>query len=119
MAKILAAACFVLLLLNGEAAQACMPTVRWVNGQTADGYMTVQSGKPCHITFRSSGPTDRMEIIAYPSNGTLSAGSIGRLTYRSRAGFVGGDTFTYARRGLDARNNPMDAAIRVSVTVTP
>lgn len=119
MAKMWAPVCFVLLLLSGEAAQACMPTVRWVNDQTVDGYMTVRSGKPCHITFRSAGPTERLDIIARPSNGTLVAGSIGRLTYRSRADYVGSDTFTYARRGLDMRNNPMNAVIRVNVTVTP
>jgi hypothetical protein len=32
---------------------------------------------------------------------------------------VGSDTFTYARRGLDARNNPINATIRIAVTVTP
>ena len=119
MAKLLASMSFVLLVLSSEVASACMPFVRWVNGQTVDGYMTVRTGKPCHLNFRSAGPTQRTEIVARPSNGSLVAGSIGRLTYRSRPGFVGSDTFTYARRGLDARNNPMNATIRVSVKVTP
>ena len=111
---------FLLLCHAGFAeAQGCMPFVRWINGQTVDGHMTVRSGKPCHVNFRSRGPTDRTEIVARPSNGTVTLGAIGRLTYRSRPGFVGSDTFAYARRGLDARNNPMNARIRVSVTVKP
>jgi len=117
--KLLVTASFILLVLSSESALACMPFVRWVNHQTVDGYMTVKSGKPCHVDFRSAGPTEQTQVIVRPSNGSVVVGSIGRLTYRSRAGFVGSDTFTYARRGLDARNNPMDATIRVSVTVTP
>ena len=119
MAKLSATVCFMLLVLSTESALACMPWVRWVNGQTVDGYMTVRTGKPCHVTFRSAGPTEHTQIIVRPSNGSVTTGSIGRLTYRSRDGFVGSDTFTYARRGLDARNNPMDATIRVLVNVTP
>jgi hypothetical protein len=111
----------VLLVLGSADASAgpCMPWVRWANHQTVDGYMTVRMGKPCHLNFRSAGPTERTAVLVRPSNGTLVLGSIGRLTYRSRAGFVGSDTFTYARRGFDARNNPMDATVRVSVKVTP
>lgn len=96
-----------------------MPFVRWVNHETVDGYMTVRTGKACHVTFRSPGPTDRTIIIARPVNGSLILATIGQLTYRPRRGFIGNDTFIYARRGADARNNPMDATIRVHVSVTP
>lgn len=108
-----------LLVLFAEPAMAsCMPYVRWVNHETVDGYMTVEMGKTCRIGFRSAGPTYTIHILTRPSHGTLSTGSVGSLTYRPRPGFVGSDTFTYARRGLDKTNGPMDARIRVQVTVT-
>ena len=119
MRKLLVPACLGLLVLSGEFASACMPRIRWMNHQTVDGYMTVRTGKPCHVNFRSAGPTGQTQVVARPSNGTVLIGSVGRLTYRSRPGFVGSDSFTYARRGFDARKNPMNATIRVLVTVTP
>ena len=115
-------AAFGLLLLalaTETAAASCMPGVRWVNGQTVDGYMTVRSGKACHLNFRSRGPTDRTAIVARPSHGTASVNANGRVTYRANAGYVGSDTFTYARQGMDSQNNKMDARIRVDVKVTP
>ena len=95
-----------------------MPFVRWMNGQTVDGYMTVRSGKTCSVDFRSAGPTDRTVILARPSHGSVTLGSVGRLTYKARTGYAGKDTFTYARRGTTSRNAPMDATVRVNVTVT-
>ncbi len=108
-----------LLLVTSAPASACMPFTRWFHNQTVDGYMTVRTGKPCHLNFRSSGPTLRTDVIARPSNGTVTLGSVGRLTYRSRPGFVGNDTFTYARRGMSSSGGAMDAKVRVQVTVTP
>lgn len=115
---------FVLgLLLLGlkcePAAALCAPFVRWVNGQTVDNYMTVRSGKTCSLIFRSGGPTHRTVILVRPLHGTVSIGEVGRIIYRANSGYVGADTFTYARRGLDSRNNPMDATVRIAVTVTP
>lgn len=97
----------------------CMGTVRTFHGQTVDGHMTVRSGKRCNITFRSSGPTETTQIVQRPSNGTVSIGGVGKVTYQARKGFVGSDTFTYARRGRDARNNPSDRQVRILVTVNP
>jgi hypothetical protein len=109
----------VLLGLGCESASACAPYVRWVNNQTVDNTMTVRSGKTCSLNFRSKGPTHQTVILVRPSHGTVSVGAVGRVTYRSRPGYVGSDTFTYARRGFDARNSPMNATIRIAVTVTP
>ncbi|HZP70345.1 MAG TPA: Ig-like domain-containing protein [Pseudolabrys sp.] len=81
--------------------------------------MTVRSGKTCSLIFRSSGPTYRTVILVRPSHGTVSVGDVGRIIYRAHPGYVGADTFVYARRGLDSRNNPIDATIRIAVTVTP
>jgi len=106
-------------LASQSASAACAPFVRWVNNQTVDNYMTVRSGRTCSLNFRSRGPTHQTVILARPSHGTVSVGGVGAVTYRSRSGYVGSDTFTYARRGLDARNNPINATIRIAVTVTP
>lgn len=110
----------VLLGLAGEPASAvCAPFVRWVHNQTVDNYMTVRSGKTCSLIFRSHGPTYQTIILVRPSHGTVSVGDVGRVIYRAHPGYVGADTFTYARRGLDSRNTPMNATIRIAVTVTP
>ena len=110
----------VLVGLACEPASAvCAPFVRWVNNQTVDNYMTVRSGKTCSLIFRSGGPTYQTVILVRPSHGTVSVGDVGRVIYRARLGYVGADTFTYARRGLDSRNGPMNATVRVAVTVTP
>jgi hypothetical protein len=101
------------------ASAVCAPFVRWVNNQTVDNYMTVRSGKTCSLIFRSGGPTYQTVILARPSHGIVSVGNVGRVIYRARPGYVGFDTFTYARRGLDSRNNQKNATIRIAVTVTP
>jgi len=81
--------------------------------------MTVRSGKTCSLIFRSGEPTYQTVILVRPSHGTVSVGDVGRVIYRARPGYVGADTFTYARRGLDSRNGPMNATVRIAVTVTP
>jgi hypothetical protein len=50
-------------------------------------------------------------------NGTVSIGAGNDIIYRSRAGFVGQDQFTYERSGLDAGNNRVTVGVRVNVTV--
>jgi hypothetical protein len=57
-------------------------------------------------------------ILARPSHGIVSVGNVGRVIYRARPGYVGFYTFTYARRGLDSRNNQKNATIRIAVTAT-
>jgi hypothetical protein len=105
--------------VDASAALCMAGTIRTFHGQTVDGQMTVRSGKRCSITFRSSGPTDTTQVVQRPSNGTVTIGSVGKVTYQARQGFVGSDTFIYARRGRDARNNPSDRQVRVHVTVNP
>jgi len=104
-----------------ESARACVvPFIRTLNNQTVDGSMTVGSGKPCSIVLqRSGGPTDRVEIVQRPSSGTVTIGGGTRVIYRSRPGFVGRDSFVYARHGRDTGNNPVTRTVRIAVTVTP
>jgi len=35
-----------------------------------------------------------------------------RVVYTARAGYVGEDSFTYARKGLDTRNAPVTMTVR-------
>jgi Big-like domain-containing protein len=120
VAKVFGVISFLLISLAAEPALACwVPWVRTFHDQTVDNTMTVQSGKRCSIIFRSSGPTETHAIIQSPKHGTVQVGSIGRLTYRSQAGFVGSDSFVYVRRGRDTRNNPSVRTVRIAVTVTP
>jgi hypothetical protein len=121
MAKILAIGSFLLLIFGVDSAGACsVPLIRAFNNQTVDGQMTARSGRPCSIRMRhSAGPTSGATIVQRPSSGTVTIGSADRITYRSRPGFVGSDSFTYARHGLDRHNNRVTRTIRVAVRVTP
>jgi hypothetical protein len=121
MARALAVGFLLLLILGIDSALACsVPYIRTFNDQTVDGQMTARSGRPCSIRMRhSAGPTSGATIVQRPSSGTVTIGSGQRITYRSRPGFVGSDSFTYARHGLDRYNNRVTRTIRVAVRVTP
>jgi hypothetical protein len=105
------------LLLADPAAACSVPRIRTFHNQTADGQMTVRSGKRCSIVFRSSGPTETHSVVQRPLHGTLQVGSIGRIIYQSRAGYVGADEFTYVRRGRDRYNNPSVRTVHIIVRV--
>lgn len=60
-----------------------------------------------------------VEITQRPSKGTVRIGEIHSVIYTSRRGFVGSDTFIYARRGLTKAGTPTTRSVRVLVTVTP
>jgi hypothetical protein len=124
MIKAFAAASLgALLWLAGlaEATAKCsVPRIGTLRDQTVDGYMTVESGKRCSIKMiGSAGPTYSAEIVQRPSNGTVTVDGRNRIVYRSRAGFTGSDTFTYARQGLSPRGVPATRTVRIAVTVTP
>jgi hypothetical protein len=114
-------ACVLLVAVATQSASACsVPRICTLGNQTVDGFMTTRSGKPCGIVLkRSPGPTHSADIVAQPSNGSVHVTGKNRIVYRSRPGFVGSDTFSYARRGLDTRNNPVTRTVRIAVTVTP
>jgi len=120
MTKALGLACLLSLAFAVEASARCsVPYIRTFNDQTVDGRMTVSSGDRCSIRLRhSSGPTFSAEIVQRPSNGTVVIEAPHRIIYRSRAGYVGNDTFTYARRGLSTNNAPVVRTVRISVRVT-
>jgi len=104
-----------------EASARCsVPRIHTLNDQIVDGHMTVSSGARCSIKLkRSSGPTYGAHIVQRASNGTVAVDGSNRIVYRSRAGYVGSDSFTYARTGETRVGNAATRTVRVSVTVTP
>jgi hypothetical protein len=121
MLKSLALAALFVAALGGNPALACsVPLIRTFVNQTVTGYMAAKSGRPCSIHFvSSSGPMSSVKVVQGPSNGTLRLNERMGLRYQSQPSFVGRDSFTYARHGLDTRNNPAVRTVKVEVTVTP
>jgi hypothetical protein len=65
------------------------------------------------------GPTYGAHIVQRAANGTVAIDGSNRIVYRSRAGYVGSDSFTYARTGENMVGSGVTRTIRVRVTVTP
>jgi hypothetical protein len=112
-------ACLLLLALCVEASARCsVPRIPTFDNQTSHGNMSADSGKPCRIRFSSSsGPMSSVEIVQRPSSGTLTTDGLMGVTYRSRAGYTGSDSFIYARKGLTKAGTPSTRTVQVSVTV--
>jgi Big-like domain-containing protein len=121
MTKVLALTCLALMACCAEASARCsVPRIHTLNNQTVDGQMTVSSGARCSIKLKhSSGPTYGAHIVQRASNGTVTVDGSNRVVYRSRAGYVGSDSFTYARTGESRVGNASTRTVRISVTVTP
>jgi|SRR5215831_435770 len=121
MGKVFAAA-ILSLFATGQAmaASTCVvPYIRTLDNQTVDGSMTVKTGSRCFIWLNhSGGPISSAHIVARPAHGSLNIDSTNRIVYQPRSGYTGSDSFTYARKGLDTRNNPITRTVRISVTVT-
>jgi len=119
--RTIALVCLVLIACCAQASARCsVPYIRTLNNQTVDGHMTVSSGASCSIKLkRSSGPTYGAHIVERASHGSVTVDSSNRVVYRSRTGYVGTDSFTYARTGETRVGNAATRTVRVSVTVTP
>ena len=125
MIRFFVSAIFVLFVLVGlsaeaEAARNCsVPGIRTLDNQTVNGTMTVKTGTRCSIILRSSGgPMESLSIVARPSHGAVRV-SGNTVFYQPRKGFVGNDAFTYARSGMDTRNNKVKRTVSIAVDVTP
>jgi hypothetical protein len=120
MTRALGLGCLLSVAFAAAASARCsVPYIPTFNNQAVDGRMTVSSGDRCAIRLRhSSGPTHSAAIVQRPSHGTVVIEPLNRIVYRSRAGYAGNDSFTYARRGFDFNNTPVVRTIRVSVRVT-
>src|SRR5687768_14748811 len=107
-----------MFVLSTSAALACrVPTIRTLDNQTVTGHMFANSGRPCSIIITyTGGPIFTASLVSNAKSGTVAV-SGQRIVYTSRAGFVGDDEFTYARRGLNTRNEPIVRTVTVAVKV--
>jgi len=120
MTKAMALTCLVLMAFSAEASARCsVPRIATFENQTVDGHMTVSSGSPCSIKLKHSrGPTYGAHIVQRASNGSVTVDGRNRIVYRSRAGYVGSDSFAYARTGESRGGNAVTRSVRIQVNVT-
>jgi hypothetical protein len=120
-ARGLGLACLLLVACCAQASARCsVPRIPTFSNQTVDGNMTVNSGARCSIKLRTSrGPTYGAHIVERAAHGSVTVDSSNRIVYRSRPGYVGSDSFTYARTGESTRGAPVTRSVRIHVTVTP
>jgi hypothetical protein len=120
MTRMLGHICLLLFACSAEASARCsVPLIRSFNNQSVDGHMTVNSGASCAIKLKySRGPTYGAHIVQRASNGTVAVDGSNRIVYRSRAGYVGSDSFTYSRTGESTGGNAVTRTVRIHVTVT-
>src|SRR5437899_11320633 len=119
--RTIALVCLALIACCAEASARCsVPRFSILSNQTVDGHMTVNSGASCSIKLKSSsGPIYGAHIVERASHGTVTVDGSNRIVYRSRAGYVGSDSFTYAWTGESRVGNAATRTVRISVTVTP
>jgi hypothetical protein len=101
-----------------SAASLCnVPSIRTFDNQTASGTMYATSGRPCGIVVQhTNGPMFSAELVQNAKNGKVVVIG-GKIVYTSRPGYVGEDQFTYARRGMNNRNEPVVRTVNVTVQV--
>jgi hypothetical protein len=87
-------------------------------GSNAITTMNADSGQPCTIDGRAGGTAymQSVTVAARPSHGSVSIGAGFVVTYRSRPGYRGPDSFAYAVRG-SAPSGTGTSIVRVSVNV--
>lgn len=108
-----------LMATAGTAAAACqVDRFGFGPGETSRTTMSVSSGQSCGVIVHA-GPNSRFDsvaIAARPRNGSLESRSGVGVTYRSRAGYRGPDSFSFTITGRMARGTGT-ATIAVSVNV--
>jgi len=111
-------ASLILIVLAVQPAEACSVSRSYMT-RTASAFMTVQSGKPCTITFHTIGPVHDARVVKRPSHGSVDIPFVFKVTYKSRAGYTGSDMFKYEYTGFNSRNRRARSVVTVAVTVTP
>jgi hypothetical protein len=110
----------VLIACSAEAAARCAGSgVQMYDNKIVSQRILVKAGTPCRLTFRSPGPMYNVEFLKRPSHGTVQVAEIQSVVYTPHRGFVGRDTFTYARRGLTPTGRPTRYGVRILATVVP
>jgi hypothetical protein len=87
-------------------------------GSNTSTTMDADSGKPCPIAAASGGTAymQSVTVAARPRNGSVSIGAGYVVTYQSRPGYTGPDSFAYAVRG-SAPSGTGTSIVRVNVRV--
>jgi hypothetical protein len=109
----------LLLLWPVSAEAACRGRFSFNLGQASVGTITTPSGASCTVRVDRTAGTTVMKSIRMaspPKNGTASAGSIG-VTYRSRPGYKGSDSFAFTNFGDGKAGTNLTATIQMNVTV--
>ena len=117
MSRLILAFSFFLICCTG--AQACSARFSFTFSQATVGTMAAVSGVPCAATAdRTGGKTviKSVKVTSPPKNGSASAGAAG-VTYRSKPGFKGSDSFTFTIFGDGNAGQNTTATIQMNVTV--
>ena len=115
------ASCALVLLSIDPAFAACrsLPMQIYAN-QAIERPITVRSGERCGLKLGASGgPTFGAAIVQRPAHGSASVQPPHGVIYRANPGYVGADSFTFVRKGLDRHNQPVTFTVNVAVTVVP
>lgn len=110
---------FSFFLICCASAQACNARFSFTFSQVSTGTMAAVSGVPCAATAERTGGTTvikSVKVTVPPKNGSASSGAHG-VTYRSKAGFKGSDSFTFTIFGDGKAGQNTTATIQMSVTV--
>jgi len=106
-------------LLSCASAQACTFRFSFVFGQVTNGTLTAASGESCAVTEdRTGGKTviKSVKVTSPPKNGSASPGPIG-VTYRSKPGFKGNDSFIFTIFGDGNAGTNVTATIQITATI--
>ena len=116
----------VAALLLSTSATFAKPVCNWGRwyvppGGTGVMHVNVLSNKPCTLTrdlraFGTSQMTQSAQIAAKPSNGVATSSGY-LVTYRSRPGFAGQDSFVFQIKGSH-NNAPQTWTVRVELVVS-
>jgi hypothetical protein len=109
----------VLMWSTGAQAASCNARFSFIFSQVSNGAMGAASGVPCAATIGRTGTKTvikSIKVTVPPKNGTASAGSHG-VTYRSKPGYKGSDSFTFTVFGDGDAGPNTTATVQMQVTV--
>jgi len=109
----------VLMWSTGAQAAGCSARFSFTFSQVTSGVMAATSGAPCAAAAERTGAKTvikSVKVTAPPKNGTASAGSHG-VTYRSKPGYKGSDSFTFTIFGDGNAGTNTTATIQMQVSV--
>jgi len=115
--RLVMTAVFLATLGVGEASACNTVRFNFRFGSETSTVMHVGSGKPCPITLRTSARStfSSVTVSAPARNGTVRAGGSG-VTYQSKPGFAGADSFAFTVTGSGASGSGK-STVQVAVTV--